>query len=369
MEKPAVLIVSIVPELSVRIASGLSKLGFKVSVLGKERFVGLRLLSCVKHYDVFDREYWNDLELAEDFAAYTENYCDKWGIDIILPLEVTATRLVRHAQQYLDTPTVALYDNDKRDFVNNKWNFFNFLQEHDLPSPDTHLLKDFDDIKLSSDDFPLIIKPLAEFGSNGIHRFDTYPALKTYLDTSGIQPPAIAQDFMPGVDYSVAVLARNGNLLAWAINKFNGDMSQREFVSNPEVLSLARNIIEHMEYDGIAVLDIRYDERDGSHKAIEINPRIGSSDYFYSKAGINFSALWIANSIGEEIEGVEFKPVTSGVVKLNLYERLLPIFSSPPIDVFDNLIYGLSKRNRFLKNLYSIFVSRVLKRKDVFAAH
>lgn len=364
-KKPCVLIISIVPELTVRIASGLHKLGFQVNVLGKEPYAGLRILPYVKHYAVFDKDYWNDLDDAKNFAEFVERYCQRWLIDIILPLEVPAARLTKHAENFLKTPVVKLFSNEKRDFFNNKWNFYQFLKEHKLPTPKTQLLDSFDQVVLEDDFFPIIIKPLSEFGSNGIHKFDNNKGLTNYLLHSGIEPPAIVQEFLPGIDFSVAILANQGEVNAWAINQFNDDLSQRQFVNEPKVLELATQIIQHMEYSGIAVLDIRLDTRDNTYKGIEINPRIGSSDYFYSKAGINFSALWIAQSLNKSIEGVTFNPVTNKTVQLNLYERLLPIFSSPPIDVIDNVIYGICKRNPTLKNLYSTVTQRLLKREKI----
>ncbi len=358
MPKSVVLIVSIVPELIARVAPDLRAQGFSLCVLSKDCWVGLRLLApYIKHYAVYDKPYWQS-GCPQAFAEFTESYCRKWNVDIILPLEIPMARIAKQAEAFLHTPMVYLFDNDKRDHFNDKWNFYRFLKKHGLDTPKTYRIDQFDLMNNRDYSFPLVLKPLGECGGEGVHVFKQASKLKQYIRGSGVQPPVILQNFVPGKDYAVHLLAKEGALIAGAVMTFTGSLREREFVDRPQVLALVRQIIHHMQYDGIAAVDIRHDEQTDTYHAIEINPRIGSSYYFYSKAGISLCGLWLKTALNSE-DSTVFQPLEPCKVQLNLFERLQPFLSSSLSETVGNIFYAVSKRHPFLKMIHSSVMARL----------
>lgn len=65
---------------------------------------------------------------------------------------------------------------------------------------------------------------------------------------------------------------------------------------NRQVMEDAKRLLEHVGYTGFSNFDIRYDARDGSYKFLEINTRLGRSNYYVTAAGDNV-ARWLVEDL------------------------------------------------------------------------
>lgn len=73
----------------------------------------------------------------------------------------------------------------------------------------------------------------------------------------------------------------------------------------PEAMEQARRLLTHTGYVGFANFDIKVDPRDGSHRFLEVNPRIGRNNYYVTAAGANVAQF----VVGDFIEGRCVEPV------------------------------------------------------------
>ena len=107
--------------------------------------------------------------------------------------------------------------------------------------------------------------------------------------------PAQVQEFIPGYDLDISLLANRGRIVAWTIHKkASGKQGSRlascRFVENDALLDIGTRLVPATEFTGLAHIDGRVDERDGSVKLIECNPRVYDSIHFAAFAGVNFIA-------------------------------------------------------------------------------
>ena len=63
---------------------------------------------------------------------------------------------------------------------------------------------------------------------------------------------------------------------------------------------MVKSFLESIEYRGFANLDFKYDVRDKTFKAFEINIRQGRSSYYMTAAGNNFVRYLVTDLIDEE---------------------------------------------------------------------
>lgn len=164
--------------------------------------------------------------------------------------------------------------------------------------------------------YPLIVKP----GNNieyHMHKFDgMFKVFKVYtreelqevvnkIENSGYKSNLVIQEFIPGDDCAlfdcifycskdkkpqlitlaqIGLQERNpggiGNCTV-LVNGFN------EHGYDTKILEPLKNFMERIGYQGFAEFDLKYDERDGSYKVLEINPRQARCSYYLTFGGHN----------------------------------------------------------------------------------
>ncbi|MEH8021007.1 hypothetical protein [Rheinheimera metallidurans] len=87
---------------------------------------------------------------------------------------------------------------------------------------------------------------------------------------------------------------------------------------NAEVIALSKKLGKALGYVGAAMLEFKFDVRDGAYKYIELNPRLGMCNYFDTRCGVNNAAAYYQLLSQQSLNyNVQMK---SGVVFLSLYE-------------------------------------------------
>lgn len=169
--------------------------------------------------------------------------------------------------------------------------------------------------------FPAILKP-----SNGIkyweHPFATQK--KVYkinnehelrevindIYNAGYDDRLIIQDYIPGDDSKLRVMicysGRDGKVKLMSLAHVmleehtphglgNTAVLINEY--NPELSEMLKAFLENVGYTGYSTFDIKYDERDGQFKVLEINLRQGRSNYYVTGAGNNLAKYVVEDCI------------------------------------------------------------------------
>jgi len=90
---------------------------------------------------------------------------------------------------------------------------------------------------------------------------------------------------------------------------------------NSEIVGLVARLGPALKYTGPAMVEFKFDSRDGLYKYIEVNPRFGACNYFDSRCGINNVHNAYRLALGEQLDGRRDHQV-EGTMYLSLYDDL-----------------------------------------------
>jgi predicted ATP-grasp superfamily ATP-dependent carboligase len=285
-------------DLGLRVLHCLGKMGAVVHVLGpaKPKFLSVSRW-CHSYAPVRFPESCADFS---DFSDQLVAYAKANAIDIFVPSGVVAVRSLGgvkdRLRQFKCFPVIT---NDQFATLHDKWKFGEFLAKHNLPTPKSKLISEPGDIarhNLADLSFPVIVKPLSLFGSIGVVKFDDFDGLRSYVrgDSPDNELPLIVQEFIPGDDVGLNILAIEGEVVAWTAQYNKIPLKILEFIENDEMVEIGRQIARHSGFHGVANIDMRRKSSDGGIVVLECNPRFWQTARASMWHGVNFAELGIS---------------------------------------------------------------------------
>jgi predicted ATP-grasp superfamily ATP-dependent carboligase len=231
----------------------------------------------------------------------------------------------------------------------------------ELPKSIIHLPKSAQALKAELP-LPLIIKPR----SNELNKLGQ----KNIVINTDDELEAFYQEFEPALEFCIAqdlIIGDDHNL--WVCNcvfDFNGELInaftfQRlqltpphygvtcyaESKLNDDVIEQVRALGKGLGYIGPAMVEFKLDDRDGSYKYIEINPRLGLCNYFDTSCGKN--NVYAAYCVAKKLPFIE-KPQKEGRMFLSLYEDLYSRFRDKQSvgHIFKTYLSNITKMHTFM---------------------
>lgn len=228
----------------------------------------------------------------------------KTKAEVVLPASEPPTRLVSAHQdllsQFVTVPPSPAPDH--LDMVSDKWLLTNHLRQHELGHIPTVLCTGDSTFErdLHGLSFPVLLKPRQDLmDGRGIHRFEDEGSIRVFLEGNPeYAGDYVVQSFVRGYDVGCSVLCREGEILAYTIQR-EVVPSRRpytpaaviEFIEDEQVLDLVTRLVSSVGWSGVANIDFRYDEESKQVKVIEFNPRYWGSLLGSLSAGVNFPYL------------------------------------------------------------------------------
>lgn len=243
--------------------------------------------------------------------AHIDLLCLRHRIDVILPSGMAGGFLLAALKDDLkEARVLPMAPVEQLRVLNNKWAFSHLLERHGLPCPESRLIERAEDVPGMELNYPVVVKPLELDAGRGVVKCDTPHELASHVKRTGSALPLLAQEYIPGADVGLGLLARAGTVLAWSIQQQRADGSGVEFIIHEGVLEFGRRIISSCRHDGIAHFDLRLDSRDGSVQVLECNPRFWASLPFCMLAGVNFAALGLRLALGQPLPEAAYRPMS-----------------------------------------------------------
>jgi predicted ATP-grasp superfamily ATP-dependent carboligase len=235
-------------------------------------------------------------------------------VDIVIPVDERAIRILsKYRRRISDYSLLVPLPRTKTfDLVNNKWRFYQFLDQNGFPAIPTQLLANLGNIKL---EIPSIVKPVTQTGGGrGIIRIDSPGDLERILAKISDSGNYILQPLIDGVDMGVNVLCLNGRILAFTVQRatligakaFSPYLAM-EFTSNGKLMDTISEMIDALNWSGVANIDLRMDSNDGEYKIVEFNPRYWVTLEGSCLMGVNFPVLAIRTALGESFEPPDYR--------------------------------------------------------------
>lgn len=321
---------------------------YKIYVLSNDKKNPMRYSRNLYHFEFWQGSY------SKDWIQTINDFVKKYSIDHIFPIFETGIHNLIKYKHLLQLPEKLIFLPELKSFENaiDKGILSEHLNHHGIPGPKGQLVAAATDLKkIDALRFPVIAKPTTGYGGGKhIHVFHSLRKVENYFRDTNFFCPHIVQEYIVGYDIDCSVLCKNGQILAYTIQKGNvWEKTQFSpacgvaFLDEPRLYEIVARLIKSLHWSGIAHIDLRFDEKDNNFKIIELNPRFWLSVEASLRAGVNFPDLSIKALRNKTFS----KPKYSSCSYLNL--RGIKIISTKNIGI-------LLKWQYLLKNTSLRFV-------------
>ena len=238
---------------------------------------------------------------------------------LLLPMEEQTTLLLARHRERLEVHTrLPLNDYGSIDRARRKDEVLKLARELGIPAPATLFPASLEEVRqrLAEISLPAVIKPRLGSGSTGIvyvrTRDDLWPY---YLKAHQRSPLPLIQEYIPEGGSAVGVsflFDREHRPVAHFIHRrlrqyplTGGPSTLRESIADPLVRELGEKLLRALNWFGVAMVEFRYDPRDGLPKLMEINPRFWGSLPLAVYAGVDFPYLIFCLATGKPFPEVK----------------------------------------------------------------
>jgi len=236
-------------------------------------------------------------------------------VDLCLATDEAGVEFISRQGPRLGVPCVAVPTLPALQVALDKWELAGFLAAHGLPHPSTELITrgDASRSRIACLQWPLLLKPRSGGNGRGIRRCESIEQLYDLADSAHLWEATVAQSEVPGYDIDCSVLCRNGQVLAYTIQRgFIETAHFRppvgiEFLHDERVIEVVRKLMAALRWSGVAHVDLRCDSRTDTINIIEVNPRFWGSVLGSVHAGVNFPHLACLSALGRPIAPACFR--------------------------------------------------------------
>jgi len=307
---------------------------------------------------------------CRDVAGYVDDIfeiIEKEKPDLFMPVnEETLLPLLERRNDLEKLISLPLPGNETFEIVLNKKRATEIAKNLNIPCP-----KDAND--LSQTNFPLIARPIvsAQIAGNEVVSEKLF-YVNSFKEAKSIDASRyFLQEYFPGTGYGFYALFDNGKPLTYFMMKrlhevpfTGGPSSLRESVYEEKLKEYGLKILTELKWHGLAMVEFRRDERDGSFKFIEINGRLWGSLALSICAGVDFPYLLCQMVKGEKVaETFDHKKGVKGRWLTGDASYLFSVFFKKKVDKRPSRFKALVQFfNFFQKNTcYDYFVKDDLK--------
>jgi carbamoyl-phosphate synthase large subunit len=283
----------------------------------------------VKDFNVIPKA--NDPAFIDSILAL----CREKDIHVVLPLVTRELLpLSKHNKEFeLAGAKLIISSTASLEIANDKSKLYQFLQWRGMDLPDFRIVETIEQFKSAAKELgcpgkTICFKPSVSNGSRGFriisNNIDEHDLLfkekpnSTYISfedavrilSSKPFPELLVSEYLPGEEYSVDCLAKNGEaiLVVPRLRKkmINGISVEGEFIKEESIIQYCKQIIHELQLHGNIGIQVKRSVA-GKFLLLEINPRVQGTISAALGAGINLPVLAIKEELGLPIHEEELK--------------------------------------------------------------
>lgn len=296
----------------------------------KIRIIGVDMDKDSAAFALADKHYLVPSGTDKNFISEILRIALKEKIKVILPLVTNELMKLSQCKQEFGRKgiEVSISDPQSLKIANNKYLLMSHCKKINVPTPEFILAKNFREFKeaIFNLDYPknnVCFKPPISRGMRGFRiltekkdRFDllmsskpgdvftTFQEIELVLKNVAKFPELIVMEYLPGDEYSVDILANNGEPI-FVIPRLRkkvklGVSFIGVTVNDKEIIKYSQKIVDTLKLNGNIGLQFKKDEA-GTAKIIESNPRLQGTTVLCTAAGANLVYLAMKLALGEKI--------------------------------------------------------------------
>ncbi len=268
--------------------------------------------------------YPNPTENPDGFINEVIASIKEKKIDVLLPVsDVTTIPVCENKEKLEQFCKVPFPGARSVNLAADKSELFRLARDLGVPIPSTLRLESYNDLQmtLTKISFPVVIKPSRSrvptqegWVSTSVKYADSEEELRTILKAeSPLAYPVLLQERITGPGIGVFSCYNRGKPLAFFSHRrlrekppSGGVSVLRESIPlSPMARDISTQLLNHLQWHGVAMVEFKMDDRDNIPKLMEINGRFWGSLQLAIDAGVDFPALLIATLGKEEVAPVE----------------------------------------------------------------
>ncbi|MDD7305159.1 MAG: carboxylate--amine ligase [Peptoniphilaceae bacterium] len=236
---------------------------------------------------------------------------------------------------------------DLNEKLENKIDFYKTCQELAIPYPQYQIINSLNDLENFDLKFPLILKPNDSISYVKLSFPNKYKVYTIYnkdqllkacnlIYKNGYDGQMLVQEYIGGDSANQASLNaycdRNGKVRMMVYGQILisdplplriGNHDAIYTKDMPELFDFYRKKLEELKYRGFANIDLKFDNRDKTYKAFEMNLRLPQSHYFMAAGGLNSLDFYIRDLLDLGFEEEIYYHKETKKIWLNAHPKLL----------------------------------------------
>ncbi|EKE02488.1 MAG: ATP-grasp enzyme-like protein [uncultured bacterium] len=268
----------------------------------------------------------------------------------LIPISIESLKLVASKKKILKdkfiVPDISI---DQLNMANDKQKAINFMRELGIRVPETIMPESLEEAEklITKFDFPIVVKLREEKNLSPVERYgiahNKDQFIELYKNLSLLQPYPLIQEYVQGQGVGISLLSQKGNIIAMSSHQrlreqfLTGGPSTYCSVFDSSILKeWAIKFTQASCWNGIAMLEFKYDRSNDTFYFMEVNPRFWGTVELAIRNNIDFPYLyfkWLNSDINDSI--------------VHTSDKLLKLkFISDDICAFTNSILDLDKNKR-----------------------
>ena len=230
---------------------------------------------------------------------------------VLMPVFRDMEFIAKHRARFEPLIRVAAPDFASIEQVTPKHHLFALARKQGLCAPETRHPHSLEELEALAADlpYPVIMKPVDGAGGRGVAKIHNAEEALKHGRALGFKPGPLVQDTVPGEDYCVPILARDGAITALMayrnVKTFPRDAGAgavRETVDVEPFRAEAEKLAAATNWSGVAQLDFRWSgEPQDKPQLIEVNARFWAGIFHSVESGVDFPWLLYRQTIGEDV--------------------------------------------------------------------
>lgn len=308
---------------------GFPSFGRYLKRLGKEfRIVGVSSEKETAGFTFIDKGYFVSQPEDKNYINDLLAVCKKEKVRILIPSDPKELALIAGNKDKFEKAGALVLSSSLKSVLiaEDKEKFFTFCKREGIPVPDFIKVKSYKDFRkavfqLGYPEKAVCFKPIISSGTRGFRVLSSkndrlrnllkdhpggvmadFSEICSILKTADDFPEILMMEFLPGKEYTVDILANNGQaqiIISRTRDKvlLGGSFLGRT-VEEKEIIKYSQKIVEGLNLNAIVGVQFIKDKK-GAPKAIEVNPRIQGGTLLSVAAGADLVRLAIKNALGK----------------------------------------------------------------------
>jgi D-aspartate ligase len=286
-----------------------------ISVVFYSKFLEFRKTNKVKYFIDYPK-YVSE----EEWISNINNEVNKYDFDIIMPVDDYGIKTaIKYKNLLLKPEKLVLFSKSDDYFkADDKGLLAKHLNKFLIPTPKSFLIESGNSLENKPDvKLPVLAKPTLGFGGGkGIIKFTNFEDLSSYFKENKFEYDFLVEEYIEGYDLGCNVLCKNGKILAYTMQKGNlwsnkpySPQIGLEFFYNHQLYNQIEKLMQSLNWNGVANIDIRFDVKTKQFLILEINPRFWETTEASEAAGVNFPYLYCLTSLNIDFEVPKYKKI------------------------------------------------------------